>query len=106
MSTSSTVVTAAFPPSHRGVVQRAPGVVWRDGEFGVVLLAPGAPEPKTLTGTGRELWRAIVRPMTAAELAAELALTFDADAARVEADITPVLDELTQLGVLELVPAP
>ncbi len=44
--------------------------------------------------------------MTAAELAAELAVTFDADAARVEADITPVLDELTELGVLEAVPAP
>ena len=81
-------------------------MLWRDGEFGVVLLPPGTREPKTLTGTGRELWRAIDRPMTAAQLAAELALVFDTDPARVAADIAPVLEELTGMGALEEIVAP
>ena len=81
-------------------------MLWRDGEFGVVLLAPGAREPKTLTGSGRELWRALDRPMTATQLAAELALVFDTDPARVAADIAPVLEELTSMGALEATPSP
>lgn len=81
-------------------------MLWRDGEFGVVLLPPGTREPKTLTGSGRELWRAIDRPMTAAQLAAELALVFDTDPARVAEDIAPVLDELMSMGALEEIPAP
>jgi Coenzyme PQQ synthesis protein D (PqqD) len=100
------VTAAASPPTHRVLVQRSPAVVWRDGEFGVVLLAPGATEPQTLTGTGRELWRAIARPITTAELAAELADAFAADPAVVEADIAPVLNELRRLGALEEVAAP
>lgn len=81
-------------------------MLWRDGEFGVVLLPPGTREPKTLTGSGRELWRAIDRPMTAAQLAAELALVFDTDPERVAEDIAPVLEELMSIGALEEIPAP
>ncbi len=72
----------------------------------MVLLPPGSREPKTLTGTGRALWQALARPMTAEELAAELAATFGTDAARVGTDIAPVLDELRSMGALVEVPAP
>jgi hypothetical protein len=86
------------------LVQRAPAVLWREAEFGVVLLAPGAREPMTLTGTGRALWHALAAPTTPLALAADLAAAFDTDLARVDADITPVLDELHELGVIETVP--
>jgi hypothetical protein len=82
-------------------VRRAPATLWREGEFGVVLLAAGAPEPQTLTGTGRALWRALARPRPPAELAAELAAQFGVEPARVEADITPVLAELHRIGAIE-----
>ena len=87
-------------------MQRSPGVLWRDGEFGVVLLPPGAREPKTLTGSGRQLWRALDRPMSRAELVDELASAFEVDPAQVEADIAPVLAELTGIGALEESPSP
>jgi hypothetical protein len=84
-------------------VQRAPAVLWREGEFGVVLLAPGAGEPRTITGAGRELWRALARPGTPTELAAQLATAFGTDPTRVAADIAPVLAELRDLGAVEQV---
>ena len=67
----------------------------------MVLLAAGASEPKTLTGTGRALWRALARPVTPAELASELAAQFGVEPDRVEADITPVLAELLRIGAVE-----
>jgi hypothetical protein len=66
-----------------------------------VVLAPGAPEPQTLTGTGRALWHALARPIARAELASELARAFGADRARVEADIAPVIAELHRIGAIE-----
>jgi hypothetical protein len=86
-------------------LRRAPATLWREGEFGVVLLAPGQTEPRTLTGTGRALWRALERPITPAELAAELADAFGVSSSRVEADITPVLAELRRIGAIEPEPA-
>jgi hypothetical protein len=82
-------------------VRRAPAVLWREGAFGVVLLAPGAAEPQTLTGPGREMWRALAQPVAPGDLAGELARNFDADPARVAADIAPVLADLLRLGLIE-----
>jgi Coenzyme PQQ synthesis protein D (PqqD) len=87
--------------SSSSPVQRATGVLWREGEFGVVVLAAGSREPKTLAGTGRALWHALARPMAPAALAAELAAEFGVDPARVEADIAPVLAELSRIGALD-----
>jgi len=86
-------------------LRRAPGVLWRDGAFGVVVLAPGGSEPRTITGTGRALWHALARPITATALAAELSEAFGVDPARVEADIGPVLAELHRIGVIDQEPA-
>jgi hypothetical protein len=79
---------------------RAPGVLWREGPFGVVVLAPGGAEPRTLTGTAPALWHALTRPITDLALARELAHQFDAAPDRVLADIGPVLDALTDSGAL------
>ncbi|MGZ4688204.1 MAG: PqqD family protein [Acidimicrobiia bacterium] len=81
--------------------KRAPGVLWREGEFGVVLLPPGPGEPQTLTGSGPALWHALARPITASELVAELAETFGVDPGVVEADIAPVLSKLSRIGALD-----
>lgn len=77
-------------------------MLWREGEFGVVVLPPGAVEPQTLTGTGRALWHALGRPNTAGDLAAELGATFGAEPARVWADVVPVLTELDRIGAIEV----
>ena len=63
LSTWSTVAASARVLSPTVPVRRAPGVLWREGEFGVVVLGPGEREPQTLTGTGRALWHALARPI-------------------------------------------
>jgi hypothetical protein len=85
-------------------VRRAPGVLWREGEFGVVVLAPGSSEPQTLTGTGRALWHALARPIAVEALVSELATAFGVDPARVEVDIAPVLAELHRIGAIDQEP--
>jgi hypothetical protein len=79
-------------------------VLWREGAFGVVVQA-GEAEPRTLEGTGRALWRALAAPVSAGELAAELAREFGVDRDRIVADIAPVLAELTRIGVIVEEPA-
>ena len=97
---------AASANSYHWVMHRSPGVLWRDGEFGVVLLAPGGRAPLTMTGTGRALWRALATPGTVDDLAEALAAEFGADATQVRADIAPVVDELCAIGAVEAVPTP
>ncbi len=79
---------------------RAPGVLWREGEFGVVVLPPGDSGPQTLSGSAPALWHALEQPHTDLALAADLAFQFGIEAHRVLADIAPVLDELTACGAL------
>ena len=79
---------------------RAPGVLWREGPFGVVVLPPGDPRPQTLSGTAPALWHALTEPHTDLALATELAHRFGAEPDRVLADIVGVLDELTACGAL------
>ena len=64
-------------------LKRSPEALWREGSFGVVVLAPRASEPVTLAGTGSALWHAFDRERTVAEAADLLAAEFGADAARV-----------------------
>jgi hypothetical protein len=96
-----TVSSAPFP---RGRLRRADGVLWREGEFGVVVLG-GIAEPQTLAGTGRALWHALAAPVDADDLASGLARDFGVDRDRIVADIAPVLAELTRSGVIVEEPA-
>jgi hypothetical protein len=97
-------VTVSSTPFPRGRLRRADGVLWREGEFGVVVLADRA-EPRTLSGTGRALWHALAAPVGADDLATGLARDFGVDRDRIVADIAPVLAELTQSGVIVEEPA-
>jgi hypothetical protein len=72
-------------------VVRSSATLWRSGPFGQVLLAPGDAEPHALTGTAAVLWDALVEPVTADDLAADLAVAFGTDPATVAADIAPLL---------------
>lgn len=76
-------------------------MLWRAGDFGMVLLAPTGREPVILEGTGRVLWEALAEPVTPTALAEDLARAFGADAERVASDITPFLAELTRIGAIE-----
>ena len=90
----------SFPP-HGVRFRRAPEVLWRAAGFGVVVLGPADPEPRTLTGTGPALWEALDTAMSADDLAEELAARFGVEPARVAADISPVLAELHRIGALD-----
>jgi hypothetical protein len=79
-------------------------LLWREGEFGVVVLAPGSSEPQTLTGTGRALWDVLARPVTVDDLVERLATRFGVDPACVEVDIAPVLAELHRIGAIDQEP--
>lgn len=87
------------------LVGRAPGAIWREGDFGVVVLGPASYEPVTLAGTGVAIWDALARPRRRVELVELLATRFAADAEDVARDIAPVLDALVADGALELVGA-
>jgi hypothetical protein len=97
-------VTVSSDPLPRGRLRRADGVLWREGEFGVIVVADAA-EPYTLEGTGRALWHALAAPVGADELATDLARAFGVDRGRIVADIAPVLAELTRIGVIIEEPA-
>ena len=84
-------------------VVRAHGALWRRGDFGVVVLGDGRPDPLTLAGTGVAIWDALDRPRRPRELIDLLAAEFGADPALVAADVTPFVDDLLRDGVLEVV---
>lgn len=70
---------------------RSSATLWRAGPFGQVLLAPGDAEPYALTPTAALLWDALVDPVTAEDLAADLAAAFGTSPDVVAADIAPLL---------------
>ena len=82
---------------------RARGALWRRGDFGVVVIGAGRPEPLTLAGTGVAIWDALARPRRRSDLITRLASEFGADPARVARDVDPVVDDLVDGGVLEVV---
>ena len=79
---------------------RAPGVLWREGDFGVIVLPPGDADPHTLSGTAPVLWHALLHPTTDLALATGLARQYGVEPERVLADIMPVLEALTASGAL------
>jgi hypothetical protein len=87
------------------LVVRAPGAIWRDGDFGVVVLGAASYEPVTLAGTGVAIWDVLARPRRRFELVELLATRFAADADEVARDVAPVLDALVAEGALEVVGA-
>ena len=89
------------PPADDPTIVRAPGAIWRDGDFGVVVLGTAGHEPVTLAGTGVAVWDALDAPIGRRALVELLARRFAADPVRVARDVEPVLDGLLAEGVLE-----
>jgi hypothetical protein len=85
-------------------LRRGEHVLWRHSLDAVLLLPVGTEAPITLVGTGPEVWELLATPVSAPELARELATRYDADPATVESDLAPVLDRLLALGAIEPVP--
>lgn len=76
--------------------------LWRAGDFGVVILGERSPEPITLDGSGVALWNALAAPESIAGLVASLAASFGTDDERVALDVLPLIEQLLDLGVLEV----
>jgi len=85
--------------------RRQPGASWRRSLRGVVVLAPGADEPLTITGSGGEVWDLLDRPRTTEDLVSELSRRFPTDPATIRADVVELLAALASAGALEAIPA-
>lgn len=79
---------------------RHPAALWRRSAGRVVLLPPGDDEPVVLSATGAAIWEVLDRPRTTEQLTTDLAEVFQADPARIRADVEPFLDELHARGAI------
>ena len=85
---------------HKIRFARAPEVLWRQ-LAGVILIRTVAdPGIVELSGTGVLLWLALVEPVTAGELATELADVVGAPADAVVRDVGTALADLVQRGLV------
>jgi len=66
-----------------------------------MLTTPDALEITTLAGSAVDVWRALERPRSLPELAAELADAFDRSAAEIEQDIAPIIHRLLDAHLIE-----
>ncbi len=82
------------------VLARAPGVLWRRTMRGVLVAAPGRPDPVLVTAPGDAVWDLLAIPRSRDDLVSALAGSFDAEPARIEADLAPVLSALLDHGAL------
>jgi coenzyme PQQ synthesis protein D (PqqD) len=83
--------------------RRRPDVLWRRSLDAVLFLSPDADEPHTLTGSGPEVWELLVEPRTLAGIADELAARHGVETTTIEREVRPMLDELVELGALEVI---
>lgn len=82
---------------------RAADVLWRRAGGLVLLLPLEAEDVFQLGGTGPAVWDVLAEPRTVAEAAAVLAARYAVPAARIAADIEPVLDDLVRRGAVSVV---
>ncbi|MGH9297046.1 MAG: PqqD family peptide modification chaperone [Acidimicrobiales bacterium] len=66
----------------------------------VVLLPDSSKDPLVVSGSAALLWDYLAAPATARALAVELAGPYEADPSVIEADIGPVLEQLSAAGAL------
>jgi coenzyme PQQ biosynthesis protein PqqD len=80
--------------------RRSPRVVWRRGDEGVVLLDPDDGRYYALDDVGGRIWELCDERRSVAEIGAELAREYDADAPVIEADALELLQELEREGLV------
>lgn len=78
----------------------AASVVARDHDDGLIVIDLDSGLCFTLNATGRAIWRGIEAGQDAERIAADLAGTYDIDAATAERDVRALLDELGRAGLL------
>jgi coenzyme PQQ synthesis protein D (PqqD) len=83
--------------------RRRADVVWRRSLDTIVCLPPNEAEPVTLAGTGPEVWDLLRTPHSVGELATELSARHGADPRVVAADVAPVVERMSALGLVEAV---
>lgn len=88
------------PVRHHALI-RSPSALWRVGEFGIVLLAPGMSDPITIAGPGPQLWELVADARTEDEIVTELAAAFSTDPRVIRRDIDPIVEELVSMGLIE-----
>ena len=79
---------------------RNPDALHRSTVRGVLVLPPGRDEPQLITAPGDRVWEELARPRTLDDLAATLAAQFEAEPTLVANDVSALLDQLIQLGVV------
>jgi hypothetical protein len=82
-----------------------PGAAWRRSLRSVVVLPPGAEEPLTVTGSGREVWDLLARPCRTDDLVQALSERFPADPATIRGDVEALVAQLVAAGAVEELPA-
>lgn len=82
---------------------RAAGTLWRNAGDTVVLLPEGGDDQThfVVSGSAALLWDLLADPVTLAELAAELAVIYEVETPRIEADLAPVLEGLLAARAIE-----
>jgi Coenzyme PQQ synthesis protein D (PqqD) len=70
------------------------------------VLAPGAEEPLTVTGSGQDVWDLLDRPQSTEELVSALSSRFTADPATIRDDVVALVERLAAAGALEELPGP
>lgn len=85
---------------HESLFVRAEEVLWRQLHDVVLVRTVADPEVTALSGTGILLWLAVSQPVTAHELATELAAAVGAPLHVVERDVRTSLADLARRGVV------
>lgn len=80
--------------------RRHPHTLWRSSAERVVLLAPDAAEPSTLSTTGAVVWHLLERPRSTDELIDELSALFDEDPERIGRETAAFVEELAGWGAI------
>lgn len=85
---------------------RRPEVLWRATADRVLLLTPAADDVVTVSGPGVAVWLLLAEPQPFDDLVAHLAELYAVEAARVAADLGPLLADLTDRQLVREVTEP
>jgi len=76
-------------------------VLWRRVPGAVLLLGEHQNDPIAVTGPGADLWELLDRPLTESAAGTALRTRYRVETAQVTADVTRLLGELEERGLVE-----
>ena len=82
--------------------RRRPDLLWRRSLDAVMLLPPDGDDVITIAGTGVEMWKLLDTWRTVEALTDLMATHYGADRRIVEPDLEVLINELRELGALEV----